>query len=320
MRPPGPDARARRALFWGRPTLVGVEPASLTALFCGDEPDRKAATWARRLGPFDRLEFVVSDAASGIASAVARLAEARRGDPDARPLEHGLDLFLTTMEARRVLARRWGGAEAAWERAEAADAAVAASRRRGVDARAPAATARAAWRRATTAFGEVDRLEAAWARAHAALDAFTPDGRLNDRGRAEAEIAAALGDLAGPEWSKVRNFLGDRRGLAFLDRMHRRLAVAEPDRERREAMAWRWRLGRRRPRPADPATALIRAVALARRLDGEERTSSDRVEAVLRDTHRAGSAVEGMNSVLRMHQSRHRRMTRPMLDLKRLYW
>src|SRR5262249_24354063 len=35
---------------------------------------------------------------------------------------------------------------------------------------------------------------------------------------------------------------------------------------------------------------------------------------------RASSAVECMNSVLRMQQSRHRRMTQPMLDLKRLYW
>ncbi|HWE38610.1 MAG TPA: hypothetical protein VG406_18710 [Isosphaeraceae bacterium] len=42
--------------------------------------------------------------------------------------------------------------------------------------------------------------------------------------------------------------------------------------------------------------------------------------AVLKDTLRAGSAVESMNSVLRMQQSRQRRMTQPMLDLKRLYW
>ena len=35
---------------------------------------------------------------------------------------------------------------------------------------------------------------------------------------------------------------------------------------------------------------------------------------------RASSAVECMNSVLRMHQSRHRTMTQGMLDLKRLYW
>ena len=37
-------------------------------------------------------------------------------------------------------------------------------------------------------------------------------------------------------------------------------------------------------------------------------------------TVRASSAVECMNSVLRMHQSRHRTLTQGMLDLKRLYW
>src|SRR6185312_9341988 len=51
-----------------------------------------------------------------------------------------------------------------------------------------------------------------------------------------------------------------------------------------------------------------------------ERASYQRVAAVLADTHRASSAVVCMNSVLRMQQSRHRRMTQPMLDLKRLYW
>ena len=41
---------------------------------------------------------------------------------------------------------------------------------------------------------------------------------------------------------------------------------------------------------------------------------------VLRRTVRASSAVECMNSVLRMHQSRHRTVTQGLLDLKRLYW
>jgi hypothetical protein len=44
------------------------------------------------------------------------------------------------------------------------------------------------------------------------------------------------------------------------------------------------------------------------------------VSRVLRGTVRASGAVEGMNSVPRMHQSRHKVMTQPMLDLKRLYW
>ena len=55
----------------------------------------------------------------------------------------------------------------------------------------------------------------------------------------------ACRDLTGPEWSKVRNFLTDRRSLTFLDRMHRRLEAAEPRREWREAMAWRWWLRHR---------------------------------------------------------------------------
>jgi len=57
-----------------------------------------------------------------------------------------------------------------------------------------------------------------------------------------------------------------------------------------------------------------------RPLTEPEQASYDRVSAVLEDTFRASSAVECMNSVLRMQQSRHKRMTQPMLDLKRLYW
>src|SRR5262249_39835937 len=147
---------------------------------------------------------------------------AQRDDPSAPPLEHGLDVFHTTREAHRVLARHWRRAEAAWETAQGADAELAGAKRQGIDARGPAHAARASWRRAIAALEEADRLEAAWGRAAAALELFDGDGRLNDRSRASAEIAAALKDLAGPEWSKVRNFLTDPRSLSFLDRMHRR--------------------------------------------------------------------------------------------------
>ncbi len=41
---------------------------------------------------------------------------------------------------------------------------------------------------------------------------------------------------------------------------------------------------------------------------------------MLRQAVRASSAVECLNSVLRMHQSRHRTVTQGLLDLKRLYW
>jgi hypothetical protein len=163
--------------------------------------------------------------------------------------------------------------------------------------------------------------EKAWCRARAALELFRLDGRLNDRVSAGAEIAAAVAGLAGPEWKTVRNFLLDRRSLTFLDRMHQRLETAEPRPEWRGAMAWRWWLRHRRPAAtANPSTALVHAVARQRPLSGPEQASYDRVAAVLNSTVRASSAVECMNSVLRMQQSRHKRMTQPMLDLKRLYW
>ena len=275
------------------------------------------------MGPFSRLEFAVSDAAKGIAAAVEQVAADRRGEPEPEPepaLGHGLDVFHTAREAHRVLARHWRQAEAAWAEAEAADARVARARQQGVDARGPAGPARTAWREATAALEQVERLEGAWRRAQAALELFRPNGRLNDRGTAEAEIMAALPGLAGTEWSKVRNFLRDHRSLAFLDRMHRRLESAEPRREWREAMTWRWWLRHHRPMPSDPVMALVQGVGRERPLTEPEQESYDRVSAVLRDTVRASSAVECLNSVLRMQQSRHRRMTQPMLDLKRLYW
>jgi hypothetical protein len=292
----------------------------MTAVFCRAAADRKATTWEGLLTPFAHLEFAVSDAAKGIAAAVSQRAAARRADPAAPPLEHGLDVFHTTMEARRILARHWRRAEAAWENAEGADGELAEAKRQGRDARGPARAAGVAWRRAIAAFEEAQRLESAWGRAAAALELFDADGRLNDRARASAAIAAALKDLTGSEWSKVRNFLTDPRSLAFLDRMHRRLEAAEPRSEWREAMAWRWWLRNGRVGPSDPLTECLRGVARGRELDERERASYERVAAVLGDTVRASSAVECMNSVLRMQQARHRRMTQPMLDLKRLYW
>jgi hypothetical protein len=137
----------------------------MTAVFGLNAADRKAQTWEKQLAPFARLEFAVSDAAQGIAAAVARQAAARRDDPSAPSLEHGLDVFHTAQEANRVLAGPWRRAEAAWEKAEAADAQVAGAKQQGVDARGVAQTARAAWGRAIASWEQAERLESAWGRA-----------------------------------------------------------------------------------------------------------------------------------------------------------
>jgi hypothetical protein len=301
--------------------LVGIEPASMTAVFCHHASDRKAETWRQQLLPFEHLEFAVSDAANGIAAAVEQIADQRREtDPSAPPLEQGLDRFHTTQEAERVLAQEWRRVEPPWEEAEACDATVEHAKHQGTDARGPAQTARAAWSKAVAEFERVERLEAAWRRCRAAFEVFRGDGRLNDRARAEAEIVAGLSVLCGPEWKKVRNFLLDRRRLSFLDRRPQRLAAAEPRTEWRDVLAWRWWRLRHPVSAANPLAALVSTVALHRPLEEAEQAASDRIDAILASTFRASSAVECMNSVLRMQQSRHKRMTQPMLDLKRLDW
>jgi hypothetical protein len=306
---------------------VTVEPASLVVLTCAKTGDRSGPAWQKELEPFVNMEFVVSDAGSGISAGVKAVISARLDAASPVPLEHGLDVFHTNQEAWRVLAGPWRRAEAAWEEAEAADVKVAEAKRTGEDARGLAAQARRAWEEAERLLAEVDRMDSAWQRVRAALVVFRPNGTLNERAWAEAEIAAALADLQGPEWKKVRSFLKDRRTLTFLDRLHRRLADAEPDPVLRRACIRRWWLRHRAPRSAQPpqtAQAQVQALLDAKVRDGEltavEEAAYKWVAQVLWTTVRASSAVEGINSVLRMQQGRHRKMTQGLLDLKRLYW
>ena len=296
-------------------------------LQCAKTGNRSAAAWRTVLSPFTNLEMVVSDAAQGIAAGVQALASRPASAP---PVEHGLDVFHTGQAARRVLAGPWRRAEKAWQAAEAADQRVAEAQRRGQDARGVCQQARRAWDEAERLLVEVDAQESAWQRARAALAVFRSDGALNERSAAEAEIQAALVDLQGPAWKKVRNLLTDRRALTFLDRLHRRLAEAEPDAALRTACVRRWWLRHQAPQSAatalttPTAALLVQALLDAKIRDGDltavEQAAYNRVAQVLRTTVRASSAVEGINSVLRMQQGRHRKMTQGLLDLKRLYW
>lgn len=70
---------------------------------------------------------------------------------------------------------------------------------------------------------------------------------------------------------------------------------------------------------ATRAWALVRTVQLTKSCP-DWRVDVDRVRAVLRGVWRASSLVECVNSVARMQQARHRKMTQGLLDLKRLYW
>lgn len=314
-RPAVKDLCPDEIFFHRQPVLVGVEPHSLALLLCQRSKDRTGATWQQALTPFTALEFAVSDQGTGLQAGLKALAQDRR-QAGGKPLEIGLDVFHIEHEARPVLGRWWRQLEACWERAEQADRKVAATRD---DLRGPTSRARAAWRAVESRWSFYERQEAAWKRAKAALGLFRPDGRLNDRAWAAQEIEAACKTLAGPVWAKVRRLLRDARTLTFLDRLHRRLQEAEPCADLREALVrlWRWERG--------PRTGLSVAAAVAQRVLCAKRArdweaSYGRVAAVLSGVVRASSAVECVNSVLRMQQARHRGLGQELLDLKRLYW
>ena len=313
--------------FHGNPVLVGVEPHSMAWVLGEHAVDRSGSTWTEALQGFDALEQAVVDGGSGLRRGLADFQSQRKNAGNSTTLEVSLDVFHTKQEAQRVLRKLWNRVESRWARAEEADRQVARAWRNGGDRRGFGGAAARAWKKVERAMERYDRVERAWKRIETAFELFRPDGRLNDRTWAEGEIAAAVKELDGAEWGKLRRALADRRSLTFLDRMQRQLAAAEPRAELREALVRRWWLRRQSVAvPADApgggrwlAAALVQT-EYCRKLAANWQESYRRVATVLRQTVRASSAVECMNSVLRMHQGRHRTVTQPMLDLKRLYW
>jgi hypothetical protein len=313
--------------FHGKPVLVGVEPQSMAWVLGEHAADRSGSTWTEALQGFDALEQAVVDGGRGLQRGLVDFQKQRKNSGKTTPLEVSLDVFHTKQEAQRVLRKLWNRVESRWARAEKADRQVERAWRHGGDRRGFGGAAARAWKKVERLMEHYDRAERAWKRIEAALELFRPDGRLNDRAWATGEIAAAVKELHGAEWGKLRRALADRRSLTFLDRMHRQLATAEPRAELREALLRRWWLRRQSATVGADALGGGRRLAAAlvqteycRKLAANWEESYRRIAAVLRHTVRASSAVECMNSVLRMHQGRHRTVTQPMLDLKRLYW
>jgi hypothetical protein len=274
------------------------------------------------------LEFAVADAGSGLQAGIAQ-AQRERRDAGLPALEGGLDVFHTAQEAHRVLARQWGRVERSWENAEAADRKVSQAERAGRDdqGRRWVECAEAVWGKAESNFREYEAAEAGWRQIRSALQVVRPDGRLNDRQWAMEQAESALASLPGPEWSKVRGLLSAPEAWTFLDRLHRQLREAEPRDDLRDELIRLWWLRRQRPRGdgrvvrggAGHVAHLVQMAACQKR-DVRWSESYTRISRVLRQTVKASSAVECLNSVLRMHQARHRTVNQGLLDLKRLYW
>src|SRR6516225_583883 len=319
-------------IFFHRdPVLVAVEPHSMAWVAGQRGPDRTGDRRCQVLQQWPGVVRVVSDAGTGLARGVKLLNEARAGTAleldqvPGPPVQVGLDVFHTERERPRVVGRQWARAEKLIDTAAQADQQVAHAKQQGIDARGAAGRARAAWGKAERAFDEAVQVEAAVGRIRAALACVRPDGQLNDRAWAQAHITEALGVLGGEAWSKVRRLLGDPRTLNHLDWMQAQLGQTIPDPRLREAVPrlWYWQasLGRAQgTRPALAAQMVVMEQLLWQRLAPDWLEAYARVGSIVTHMVRASSAVECMNSVLRMHQARHRQVSQGMLDLKRVYW
>jgi hypothetical protein len=312
--------------FHGRPVLVGIEPHSMV-WFLGKKADNhQGSTWFAELQPWTSLGYVTSDAGLGLQAGIAQL-QRHQLATNQIPVEKGLDVFHTKQAAQQALSITWNRVERAWERADAAGRALKQARWKGRGERALTRQVDEAWKEAFQAFRLYEKREAVWKRVEPALDVFRPDGQLNDRAWAQEQVTWGMSRLTGSEWSKVRGLLQNKESFTFLDRLHDQLGRLSLPETLRDALVQLWWLRRQLPRKSAETTVggyahaacLVQRV-LCEKLDPNWRESYRQIATVLRQTVRASSAVECMNSILRMHQSRHRTLTQPLLDLKRLYW
>jgi hypothetical protein len=311
-----------------RPVLMGVEPHSLVWALGERAADRSGETWARALAAWPALQDVAVDGGSGLARGLDLTRAARQEQADqtpgasATPLRSRLDVFHVRQDGTRALRVEWGQAEACWQAAEQQERAKERYNRTGRDRRHFKQDVVAkAWAKAVAAFERACQRERAWQRAVAALAVWRPDGGLNDVAWARAELEAAARELSGVHWAKVVRQLRDARLVVFLERLHAELAQAVPAPEPRAALVALWRA--RHSRADDTACLALAAPILdvaKARLSPPEQAAYRRVGEILRRVVRASSAVEGVNSVVRMHQARHRNLSQELLDLKRLAW
>jgi hypothetical protein len=297
-----------------------VEPESLCWMTGRMVKARDGVTWAEEFARLPALKAVVRDDGTGLGKGV-KLERARRRAEALPDLDDTLDVFHTLREGGRALRKTWGAAARALDRAGAAQKGFDRRARQGQSRQGHGAPMNRLWRQAERLWDQAAAAEAAWKRARSAFEFFTPDGRLNDRAEAEAIVAETLPHLGGAAWAKTRRLLLRRESFTFLDQVQERLAElgstpdvlsALVDLEGLRRQPWRLSAATR-------AWALARTVQLTKACP-DWRDEARRVRVVLRGVWRASSLVECVNSVARMQQARHRKMTQGLLDLKRLYW
>jgi hypothetical protein len=313
-------------IYVSAPVLMVVEQESLCWV-CGRLSEEVSGlAWSQEFARLPNLEQLARDGGTGLAKGVA-LVNAQRQEQGREPVVDQGDHFHALWQGGVGLRKAERQARKALAQAEAAQKALEDCARQGQAQTAPASRAYHAWKKAEKAMDAWQQTERLWQQTKDALPLLTPDGELNTRARAEAALAETLPQLPDSDFAKAKRHLQRPEMLNYLDRVQGRLTQLPFAKEVTQA-AVRQEALRRRPdllKGESPQAAALRGVLLVcavvlgkAREEGEQAVAA--VRDIFRRAYRASSLVECINSVLRMQQAQHRKMTQGLLNLKRLYW
>jgi hypothetical protein len=307
------------------PVLMVVEPESLCWLSGRLSDTVSGEAWSQEFTQLPNLEQVMRDGGTGLEKGVALVNEQRQTEGKSLLTDQG-DHFHALRHGGAGMNKAQRQASKALAQAEAAQKELDECARQGQSRAGIATRVRHAWKKAEEAMDTWQERERLWQKTKQALQLFTPDGALNTRQQAEAVLAETLPQLPDSDFAKAKRQLQKPEMLNYLDRVQEKIA-ALPFAEEVTQAAVRQEALRRRPealRAETPKAAALRgvllmcAVVLHKADEGLQAAAA--VKDLFRRAYRASSLVECINSVLRMHQAGHRRMTQGLLDLKRLYW
>jgi hypothetical protein len=312
-------------IYVSAPVLMVVEQESLCWV-CGRLSDEvSGAVWSQEFGRLPNLEQLARDGGMGLAKGVALVNEQRQQQGQEAIVDQG-DHFHALWQGGVGLRRAEKRASKALAEAEAVQKVLEECARQGQAQTVPATRAYQAWKRAEKAMDVWQETERVWQQTKDALPLITPEGELNTRAKAQAVLAQTLPQLPDSDFAKTKRQLQQPEILNYLDRVQDQLAKVPCPEEVKQAAVQQEAL-RRRPdllKAETPQAAARRGVLLAcavilgKAEQGQQVV--DAVREIFRRAYRASSLVECINSVLRMQQAQHRKMTQGLLNLKRLYW
>jgi len=283
--------------------------------------------WAEEFRQLPNLEQLARDGGKALAKGVA-LINAERQERGQSPVVDKGDHFHALRGAGVGLRRVEKQAAKALAKAEEAQHQLEDRQRKG-DPTAHGAGKHAAtlWRKAEKAMDLWCEREQLWQQTKGAMRLVTPTGELNTRQHAQTVLEETLPQLPDSDFAKTKGQIQKPEMLNFLDHVQQQIGTLRFPEEVKQAAVQQECL-RRRPEvlkgegtqaAAKRGLMLVCAVILGQAgAAGQQAVAA--VQDILRRAYRASSLVECINSAVRMHQSRHRKMTQSLLDLKRLYW